>query len=468
MKIHLHNTLSGTKELFTPLKQGLLGGLLGKPHVGMYHCGPTVYNYIHIGNLRAFFLADITRRMFEANGYRVKQIMNVTDVGLLESDNAEDKMTIALKREGKPLTLEAMRELADFYTDAFVNDLKALNIQIPHKLPKASEHIAEDITVVKKLEKKGLTYKITDGIYFDTSKTDDYGKLGGVPDLNNEQTRIGQNSEKKNPRDFALWKFNDSLGWESPWGKGFPGWHIECSAMSMKYLGESFDIHTGGIDLIPIHHNNEIAQSEHATGHSFAKYWLHNAFVNVGDAKMAKSAGNYITLKTLIEKGYSPLDYRYFLLGARYSTPLSFSFEALDAAHTAYTKLIRTVSALPTGGKADVVRVQEAYTFAADDLDTPKVLAYVWELLKDATISDADKRATILKIDIVLGLKLDTVPLEPVDVSIPKEISLLAEARTIARTQKDWKKSDELRDEIAKHGYEVKDTAEGQVIRPTR
>jgi len=460
MNIHLTNTLTGKKELFTPLKKTLFG----TPKVGMYHCGPTVYNYIHIGNLRAFFLADITRRMFESQNYKVKQVMNITDVGLLESDNAEDKMTLALKREGKPLTLEAMRELAEFYTTAFTDDLKALNIQIPHILPKASEHIAEDITVVKKLKKKGFTYTITDGVYFDTSKTDDYGKLSGVPDLHNEQTRIGLNTEKKNPRDFALWKFNASLGWESPWGKGFPGWHIECSAMSMKYLGETFDIHTGGIDLIPIHHNNEIAQSEHATGHAFAKYWLHNAFVNVGDAKMAKSAGNFITLKTLTEKGYSPLDYRYFLLGARYSTPLNFSFEALDAAQNAYKKLLHTISLLPVGGTADKVLVEKALTYAADDLDTPKTLALVWDILKNDAVSAADKRATVIKIDAILGLKLSTVPEQVEKQDLPADVLKLAEDRIFARTTKDWKKSDTIRLEIESLGYEVKDTPEGQKV----
>ncbi|HEY9480776.1 MAG TPA: cysteine--tRNA ligase [Candidatus Paceibacterota bacterium] len=465
MAIKLHNTLSGQKETFTPSKRGLFG--LGRPQVGMYHCGPTVYNYIHIGNLRAFFLADILRRTFEANGYKVKQVMNVTDVGLLESDNAEDKMTVALKREGKPLTLEAMRELADFYTEAFKKDLTDLNILMPHKLPKASEHITEDILVVQKLEKKGFAYRIADGIYFDTSKADDYGKLGQVPDLDNEKSRIGLNQEKKNPRDFALWKFNESLGWPSPWGKGFPGWHIECSAMSMKYLGETFDIHTGGIDLIPIHHNNEIAQSEHATGKVFARYWLHNAFVNVGEAKMAKSAGNYIALRDLVAKGYSPMDYRYFLLGARYSSPLNFSFEALDAAKNARERLVAVMCELPwkengKSGKVNTEYWNKALAFASDDLDTPKILALVHEILRDSALAPADKKATILKIDSLLGLAKPEEPkkAEP----IPAEVQKLLDGRAAARTTKDWKKSDELRDQIAALGWSVKDTAEGQKI----
>jgi cysteinyl-tRNA synthetase len=461
MNIQLHNTLSGKKEAFSPLKAGI---------VGMYHCGPTVYNYIHIGNLRAFFLADTTRRMFEARGYEVKQVMNITDVGLLEGDNAEDKMTMALKREGKPLTLEAMRELADFYTKAFLNDLELLNIKKPHVLPKASEHIAEDIAVIEKLEKKGLTYAIADGIYFDTSKTDDYGKLGGISHTHtdDEQSRIGMNTDKRNPRDFALWKINPSLGWESPWRKGFPGWHIECSAMSMKYLGETFDIHTGGTDLIPIHHNNEIAQSEHATGHAFARYWLHNAFVNIGDTKMAKSAGNFLTLSSIIDRDVSPLAYRYFLLGARYSTPVNFTWEALEAAQTAYAKLIALVSSYPDGGTVQAALWDKALALVSDDLDTPKALALVWDTVKSADIDPADKKATVLKIDTLLGCIEEGIWLDAeskTDTMIPIEIIMMQKRRDIARANKDWKVSDELRDEMARKGYEVKDTEEGQKIR---
>jgi len=464
MEIKLWNTLSGKKEVFTPLKKNLFG----KPKVGMYHCGPTVYNYIHIGNLRAFFLADIVRRLFEANGYNVTQVMNITDVGLLESDNAEDKMTQALKREGKPLTLEAMHELADFYTKAFIEDLKALNIEMPHKLPKASEHIDEDIKIVKKLEKKGLTYKIADGIYFDTSKINDYGKLGHITALNEEQSRIGMNSEKKNPRDFALWKLNPSLGWESPWGKGFPGWHIECSAMSMKYLGETFDIHTGGIDLIPIHHNNEIAQSEHATNKTFARFWLHNAFVNIGEAKMAKSAGNFITLKTLIEEGYTAMDYRYLLLGARYSTPLNFSYEALGAAATTYKRLKEGINqdklfapGTKTQKEIPLKYEKKLLEFMGNDLDTPSALALLHTLIQDADLKESEKVLLLKKFDKVLGLDLFTP--EP-KVKIPFEIEKLVKEREFARDQKNWQKSDELRDKINSLGFVVKDTPEGQKV----
>ncbi len=458
MDIELHNTLSGKKEKFVPLRHGLFG----KPEVGMYHCGPTVYNYIHIGNVRAFFLADTVRRVFEANGYKVNQVMNITDIGMLENDNAEDKMTLALKREGKPLTLEAMRELADFYTKAFVADLKAFNIQIPHKLPLASEHIEEDIEIIRKLEKKGLTYKIIDGIYFDISKINDYAKLGGVGETNEIKSRIGMNIEKRNVRDFALWKFNENLGWRSPWGKGFPGWHIECSAMSMKYLGETFDIHTGGVDLIPIHHNNEIAQSEHATSKQFARYWLHNAFVNVGTEKMAKSAGNFITLKSLKEQGYNELAYRYFLLQGHYSTPLNFSDYSMESSSTSYKRLRNLVSEMPPGGKICKKQADLAIKYMSHDLDTPATLALVWDILKMNDIIPADKKATIIEIDEMLGLKLGERIMKTEEIS--QQVKNLVQNRESARDEKDWARADALRDQIEVLGYNIKDTPAGQKI----
>lgn len=287
--LYLTNTLTKQKELFVPLNE---------KNVGMYNCGPTVYDYAHIGNLRAYVFADILRRTLEYAGYTVNQVMNITDIGHLSSDadDGEDKMTRGLKREGKPLTLEAMKELADFYAEAFKKDLSWLNIEMPHHMPKASEHIAEDIALIQKLEARGFLYTTSDGVYFNTEKDPHYGKLGGLSDINEAQARIHAQSEKKSPRDFAVWKKNDVLGYESPWGKGFPGWHMECSAMSMKYLGETFDIHTGGIDHIPVHHNNEIAQSENATGKPYVRTWLHNAFVTVPSGKMAKSEGTGLTL----------------------------------------------------------------------------------------------------------------------------------------------------------------------------
>lgn len=254
--IQLHNTLGNKLEEFIPIKQGF---------VSMYHCGPTVYDFVHIGNLRAFLTADIVRRVFEYEGYEVKQVMNITDVGIGgDNDEGEDKMIKGLKREGKEISLESMKELSEFYTKKFKEDINKLNIKIPNVLPKASEHITEDIELIKKLEDKRFVYKTSDGVYFDTSKTTNYGKLGGLNRGEESESRIEENKEKKNQRDFALWKFNSNLGYPSPWGQGFPGWHIECSAMSTKYLGNTFDIHTGGIDLAPIHHNNEIVQSENA------------------------------------------------------------------------------------------------------------------------------------------------------------------------------------------------------------
>src|SRR3989338_11419052 len=302
--LRFYNTLTGKKEPFSPIDPN-------KKEVRMYNCGPTVYNYSHIGNLRAYVFAYVLRRTLEYNGYKVKQVMNITDVGHLTSDgdDGDDKMVKALKREGKPFTLEAMREVADFYTKAFKDDLTALNIKIPETLEHASDHIPEDIELVQELEAKGFAYKTSDGMYFDTSKFPSYGKLGNI-NLKGQLAgaRVSVNSEKKNPADFTLWKkshrqgsgqADNDIGWESLWGKGFPGWHIECSAMSRKYLGQPFDIHTGGIDHIPVHHQNEIAQSEAAYGVPLANFWLHNEFLKVDGQKMSKSLGNIYTIKNL-------------------------------------------------------------------------------------------------------------------------------------------------------------------------
>lgn len=461
MEIRLYNTATGKKEVFTPLKKTLFG----RPKVGMYHCGPTVHNFVHIGNLRASVFTDVLRRLYEAHGFKVNQVMNITDIGHLSSDadEGEDKMTKALIRENKPLTLDAMKELADFYAQAFIDDITALNVLLPTKMPKASEHIQEDIAIIKKLESKGLIYKTENGVYFDTSKIKDYGKLGGLSSDEGE-SRIGVHSEKKNPRDFSLWKLNTAIGWKSPWGKGFPGWHIECSAMSMKYLGETFDIHTGGIEHIPIHHNNEIAQSEHATDKQFARFWLHNEHLVISNEKMAKSIGNVIYLKTLTEKGYDPIAYRYFLLGARYSTKLNFTWEAFDASSTALKRLTGAVHELPSGGKVNEESWQKALGFVSDDLDTPKALALIWDILKDEKISPADKKATIFKIDSLLGLSLASLKVKNTQEKIPQNIQDLVNEREEARKTKNFAKSDLIRDQIAKLGYEVKDTPEGQKI----
>ena len=396
MTIKLHNTLSGKVEEFEPIESG---------KVRMYHCGPTVYDYVHIGNLRAFLTADLVRRVFEYEGFEVKQVMNITDVGIGgNNDEGEDKIIKGLKREGKAVSMEAMKELGDFYTERFKEDINKLQILEPHVLPKASEHLDEQIALIKILEEKGFVYKTDDGVYFDTSKDVHYGKLGGLG--SDQESRIEPN-QKRNSRDFALWKFNTNLGFPSPWGQGFPGWHLECSAMSTKYLGNTFDIHTGGIDLAPIHHNNEIAQSENACACPLAHYWLHNEFVNIAESKMAKSEGNQITLKTLEEKSFNPLAYRYFLLMAHYRTPVNFSWEALEAAENAFDKLKKVVSSK----EYEVGIIDEAYKAKfieklENDLNTAQALAVVWTLVKDKEVSSENKLATLLDFDKVLGLGL--------------------------------------------------------------
>lgn len=370
----------------------------------MYHCGPTVYDHVHIGNLRAFFTADLLRRSFEYLGFKVKQVMNITDVGIGgDNDEGEDKMIKGLKREGKSLTMESMRELADFYTERFKEDIASLNIKTPHHLPKATEHLAEQIALIKKLEEKGFVYRTSDGLYFDTSKDSRYGRLGGLSSTEYSRVELG---EKRHPRDFALWKFNGNLGYESPWGQGFPGWHLECSAMSTKYLGETFDIHTGGIDLAPIHHNNEIAQSENACGCELAHYWVHNAFVNVGDGKMAKSEGNILTLTELSNRQFSPLAYRYFLLLSNYRTPTNFTWEALEAAQNAFNKLKKLVDSWPDGGKVDEAYRAKFVEKIENDLNTPQALAVLWTMVKDKEVKPEDKKATAQNFCKILGLGL--------------------------------------------------------------
>jgi cysteinyl-tRNA synthetase len=435
MTLKLTNTLTKEKEEFTAIEPNT---------VRMYTCGPTVYDYIHIGNLRAFILSDFLRRTFEYLGYDVTQVMNITDVGHLvgDGDEGDDKMTRALKRHDMDITTANMIKVAGIYADAFVDDLNDLNILLPHHLPKASDHIAENIDIISKLEAKGFVYTTSDGVYFDTSKMPDYGKLGNLTS-DEDHSRINENSEKKNYRDFALWKFDDTNGWESPWGHGFPGWHIECSGMSMKYLGNHFDIHTGGEDLANTHHNNEIAQSECCTGESYVNYWLHNAFVNVESGKMAKSEGNHLTLRTLTEKGYDPLDYRYWLLQGHYRSPVTFSWDALDAAATGLKRARNAVSALKMSEIIDVTDNPHNQKFIAaleDDINTPQALAALHEMLKDGNLSDEEKYSLAYSFDRVLGLDLDKVE----EVEIPADVAKLLEARDTARADNNWNESDRL------------------------
>lgn len=457
MTLRLHNTLTGELDDFVSIKT---------KEVGMYSCGPTVYNYAHIGNLRSYVFADTVRRSLEYFGYKIKHVINITDIGHLSSDAdaGDDKMVKGLKREGLPLTLDGLKALADNYEQAFKQDLEDLNIESPDAFPRATAYLSEDISLIQTLEEKGFTYMLPDGVYFNTEKLPDYGKLGGLTPLDESKARI-ESEGKKNPRDFVLWKLSgeDRLGFESPWGIGFPGWHIECSAMSRALLGQPFDIHTGGIDHIPVHHNNEIAQSEAAYGEPLAHYWLHNEFITVSGGKMAKSEDNFITLRTLIEKGFSPLAYRYFLLQSHYRTPTNFSWEAIQAAQNAYRKLKDTLSNLPLDGTADKKYMNEFAVAIENDLNTSEALAVVWKLLKDETIVDADKRATLLNFDRVLGLKLDDN--EFAITNIPEEIQKLLNKRAEARLNKDFQKSDELREKIRTLGYEVEDKESGQTLK---
>ncbi|MDO8569661.1 MAG: cysteine--tRNA ligase [bacterium] len=460
MTIKLHNTLTGKLEEFKPIKPG---------EVGMYHCGPTVYDYAHIGNLRSYVFADILRRAFEYFDYEVKQVINITDIGHLTSDadTGDDKMVKGLKREKLPLTLDGFKQLTDKYEKAFKDDLNTLNIRKPHHFPRATDYLKQEIELIRRLEEKGYTYKILDGIYFNTGKLTNYGKLGGLTPLSDGSARI-EIDEKKCSRDFVLWKLSKDghLGFESLWGMGFPGWHIECSAMSRELLGQPFDIHTGGMDHIPIHHNNEIAQSEAAYNAPLANFWLHNEFVNMVDSKMAKSLGNQITLKTLIEHGSTPLAYRYFLLMAHYRTPVNFSWEALEAAQNAYRKLKEFFSSLRSNlgnSKGLTLEYQNEFEEAIEnDLNTPEALAIIWKLIKDENVSPAEKRTTLLDFDKVLGLNLENNEFEVKN--IPKEVEQLLKDRESARADGDYSKSDQLREQIKTLGFLVEDTASGQKI----
>lgn len=429
----------------------------------MYHCGPTAYGVQHIGNLSMFIFTDILRRTLEYEGLDVRQVINITDFGHLTSDadEGEDKMAKGLKNEGLSPTLENMRILAHKYGEIFLADIRKLNVETGGTaFPYASEYVPNQIGLIKKLEEKGFTYRTSDGIYFDISKYQAYGKLGGLSE-SDPQARVSANPEKKHPRDFALWKFNNELGFESEWGQGFPGWHIECSAMIIKILGEQIDIHTGGIEHIPVHHNNEIAQSESATDKEpFVKYWLHRAHLQIAGEKIAKSEGNVIYLSLIIEKGFSPLAFRYFLLNSHYRTPTNFTWEALEAAQNGYRKLKDAVSTWHVDtADIDNKYAKEFKSAIEDDLNTPEALAVVWKLVKDETVSPADKRATLLDFDKVLGLDLGRNEYEVKE--IPGEVKRLMDEREEARKREDWPKADALRREIEKSGFNIEDSSGG-------
>jgi cysteinyl-tRNA synthetase len=462
MNIYFHNTLGGEIELFESIKKG---------EVSMYHCGPTVYSRAHIGNLRAYIFADTLKRLFLYEGYKVNQVINITDVGHLTDDRdaGEDKV----EKKAREASLRA-QDITSQITNTFFEDLKLLNINTTDTIfPKASEHIPEQIEMIQILEQRGHTYKTSDGIYFDTSTFLAYGDLGKINIENlKEGARIGINEEKKNPTDFALWKFSKpeekrQQEWDSPWGVGFPGWHIECSAMSKKYLGETFDIHTGGIDHIPVHHNNEIAQSESANQKMQANFWLHFKHILINGEKISKSLGNDIYLSDLLEKNISPIVYRYWLLTADYKTQINFTWEALNASKTAFEKLAVLISQYEKGGEINSSYKEKFLKFINDDLNTAKSIALIWEIIKDKNISEKDKQATILDFDKVLGLNLEAISnlASKMQIIVPDSVKKLIEEREQARKSGDFIKADALREMIAEEGYEIKDTPTGTEIK---
>ncbi len=454
--LRLYNTLSRTLEEFQPLYP---------PKVGFYACGPTVYDRAHIGNHRANIFDDVLHRALVHEGFKVKFVMNITDVGHLvsDADEGEDKLEKGAKREKL-----SVWDVAEKYTQLFKQDLAALNVVEPDVWLKATDHIPEQVALIQRLEAKGFTYTTSDGVYYDTSKFPNYGKLARLNvEGQKEGARVEANTEKRNPSDFAVWKFSPKgekrqMEWESPWGIGFPGWHVECSAMSMKALGETFDVHTGGVDHIPVHHTNEIAQSEGATGKQFVKYWAHNEFLLVDGGKMAKSLGNAYTLDDLRAKGFSPLAFRYYCLGTHYRSKLNFTWEGLQASQTALDDLLERVAAMTEPAKIGCAEYEQKFFEAIDnDLNTPQALAVMWGLLK-SDYPDHAKRMSLLKMDEILGLGLAEAKVTMAEV--PPHVQALVDQREAARKAKDWQKSDSLRQQIESAGFSVKDTAQGPVV----
>ncbi|MDR0386691.1 MAG: cysteine--tRNA ligase [Treponema sp.] len=472
MAFALYNTLGRKVEVFQPITTG---------KVGFYGCGPTVYNYAHLGNLRAYVTHDLLTRTLRCLGYEVTHVMNITDVGHLsgDDDSGDDKMVKSAAERGKTVL-----EVADFYTRAFFHDTGRLGIIRPAVVCKATDHIDDMIALIRRIEANGYTYFAGGNLYFDISKFPSYGELAGLRlDESRIQARTGADEYKRNPRDFVLWftrsKFeNRALVWDSPWGRGYPGWHIECSAMSIKYLGDRFDIHAGGIDHIPIHHTNEIAQSEAATGkRPWVRYWVHNEFLLTDKDKMSKSAGTFLTLQALTDRGYDPLDYRYFLLGGHYRSQLQFSWEALEGARNARKSLrdrLRALSA-KAGGKAagDPGGSAAEYTGAflkamEDDLSSPRALAELWGLLKDNAADPADALAAVLDMDRVLGLNLEADIHErngAEDPALVREIERLIAERGAAKKARDFAKADAVRAALKERGIILEDGPAGTVWR---
>jgi cysteinyl-tRNA synthetase len=458
MALQLYDTYTRSLREFAPLRP---------PEVGIYTCGPTVYDYAHIGNLRTYVFEDLLVRVLKFNGYQLRRVMNITDVGHLtsDSDTGEDKMERGSARTGR-----SAWDIAAFYTQAFREDMARLNILEPDVWCRATEHIPEQIELIRCIEEKGFTYATADGIYFDTSRLPDYGHMARL-DIEGLQagTRV-EVGEKRHPTDFALWKFSPTgqkrqMEWDSPWGTGFPGWHIECSAMSEKYLGPYFDIHCGGEDHIPVHHTNEIAQTEACYGTRLANFWMHGYFLQLGDAKMSKSSGEFLRIQSLIDRGYDPMAYRLFCMSAHYRTKLNFTWEGMDGATTTLNRLRAAVFELGDAGTLDENFVERFTAQINEDLNLPRALAVTWDLLH-SDLPAPVKKATLNCFDEVLGLRLGEW--RPAEVSVPDEILALVEQRQQARKEKRFQDADTLRNQVTQAGYEIEDTPQGPRVKPKK
>lgn len=461
--MRIYNTLTRKIEEFKPSSP---------PLVTFYSCGPTVYDFTHIGHLRSYINTDILKRTLLNEGFEVKHIMNITDVGHLtgDDDSGEDKLEKGAQDKGKTVW-----DIASFFTESFNKSIKDVNILSPLKFAKATEHIQEMIDLIQKIADNGYTYETKEALYFDTSKFEEYGKLSGQKledKIQQARKEVNIDKDKKNPQDFALWfkkvgRFKDhTMHWESPWGVGFPGWHIECSAMSMKYLGQTIDIHSGGVDHIPVHHENEIAQSKAAMGEDVVKFWFHNEFLLVDGKKMSKSLKNFYTIDDLKEKNINPLAFRYLCLQTHYRQQMNFTWEALEAANVAYKKLRDYIVEFKLKNE-DMMLSEEKLNLneefnknffdnVSDDLQTPQAIAVMWDMLK-SDLPNHFKLEHLLKFDKILGLNLDSATPE----QIPNQVMNLAKERLEVRKANDFKKSDELRKQIKKLGYEIKDLKEG-------
>jgi len=455
--LSLYDNYTRTLRVFEPLASDGV--------VGLYTCGPTVYDYQHIGNYRTFMFEDTLRRVLEWNGYRVRHVMNITDVGHLTSDadTGEDKMEKGARRTGRTAW-----EIARLYTDAFLSDLRLLHIEEPAVLCRATDHIAQQIAFIADIEKNGYAYRTADGIYFDTGRQPDYGYLARLDIQGLEAGKRVEQGEKRLPTDFALWKFSPpgekrQMEWDSPWGRGFPGWHIECSAMAQHYLGDFFDIHCGGEDHIPVHHTNEIAQTEARVGTRLANFWLHGYFLVLNDAKMAKSAGEFLRIASLVDRGFDPIAFRYLCLTGHYRTQLNFTWEALDAAATGLLRMQQGFHALRDDIASPDEASSERFTaFVNDDLNVPRALALAWDVLR-GELPAGVKRATLARFDRVFGLGLaEWTPREDV---AGDDVKALADARAAARKSKNWGEADRLRAKLQDAGWEMEDRPDGYTLK---